>query len=302
MLHALGFAGGAGGVEQKQGMFCLDPNRRAIRALGCGQFVHPEIAGGGEGHVAAGSLIDHDMSDGVAAAERQGLVDDGFERQRFAAASLFVGGDHQHGAGIFDTVAQRLRRKAAEHDRVRGPDSGAGLHGHHALNRHGHVDHHAVALVHPERFECVGKAAHLVEQFGVAHAGDGAVIGLEHDRSLVALAGLHVHIQAVEGHIEPTIVEPFVERGLAVVECVGEGMLPLQVFPRHARPEAGVIGLGLGAEGAIGVHAGNAGGLHGLLGGVINLAFVRVCGGVAHDSLLRFVKSQRKGAGKNIAI
>jgi hypothetical protein len=61
--------------------------------------------------VAAGALVDQHVLDGVAAAQGQRLVDDALQRQLLAAARLLVGGDHGHGAGVLDAVAQALAEK-----------------------------------------------------------------------------------------------------------------------------------------------------------------------------------------------
>jgi acetyl-CoA synthetase len=80
-----------------------------------------------------------------------------------ADEQLRGGGDHRHGAGILDAVAQRLRREAAEHHRVRRADARAGLHCHHAFDRHRHVDDDAVALLHTARLQRVRQLRHLGE-------------------------------------------------------------------------------------------------------------------------------------------
>jgi hypothetical protein len=57
------------------------------------------------------------------------FVDDGLERQLFAAAHLVVGGDHGHGARVDDALVHRLGAEAAKHHAVRGANACAGLHG-----------------------------------------------------------------------------------------------------------------------------------------------------------------------------
>jgi hypothetical protein len=145
---------------------------------------------------------------------------------------------------------------------MRGPDPGAGLHGRHAFHRHGHVDDHAVAFLHAQGFQGIGELGRALEQFAVAHARDGAVVGLEHDGGLAALAGFDVPVQAVVRHVELAVGEPFVERRTAGVEGLRERLVPGQVLARQAGPKPFEIAFGLGHQLAVGVHAGNARTLH----------------------------------------
>ena len=70
------------------------------------------------------------------------------------------------------------------------PDAGAGLHGGHAVNRHGDVDDDAVALADALGLERIGDLADLRQQFAIADLGDGAVVGFEDQGRLVAQASL----------------------------------------------------------------------------------------------------------------
>ncbi|MCY1229380.1 hypothetical protein D9M72_417440 [compost metagenome] len=135
----------------------------------------------------------------------------------------------------------------------------AGLHRGHALDRHRHVDHDPVALPDAERLQAVGQAAHLGVQFTVGDTRHGAVVGLEHDRDLVGVAVFKVAVQAVVGGIELAVLEPLVERRIALVQHLGEGLVPVQQLTCVARPEAFVVAFGFLAQRAVGVHAGNRG-------------------------------------------
>jgi hypothetical protein len=146
-----------------------------------------------------------------------------------------------------------LAEKAAEHHRMDGADAGAGLHRHHRLDAHRHVDDDAVALGDAERLQAVGELAHAGVQFLVADLGDRAVVGFEDKRGLVAL-GRQVAVDAVVGNVEHAVVEPLVERRLALVEDTAEGLVPADVLAREVGPETLVVGFGLAAQGAVGVH------------------------------------------------
>ena len=267
MLHAFGLAGGAGGVEDEQRMLCVHSHRRAGGALASQRLGKGLVAPGN--HVAGRgrALIDQHVLDGVATAHGQAFVDDGFEGQLFAAAHLEVGGDDGDRTRVDDAFVQSLGGKAAEHHAVGGADAGAGLHGDHALNRHGHVDQDPVAAVDAAGFQRIGKLADAGQQLLVADAVDGAVVGLKDDGSLVFDRRAHMAVQAIGAGVELAIVKPAVKGGVGFVQGPGERLVPNQVVARQGSPETFQIGLGAGAHGVIAVHAGNpGGGHHGRLG------------------------------------
>ena len=200
-------------------------------------------------------------------------VDDRLQRQRLATAHLLVGGQHQHRAGVGDAVSQALRGEAAEDHRVGRTDAGAGEHGHHAFDRHRHVDHDPVALDHAARLQRIGEAAGARQQVGVGHGGDGAVVGFEDQRRLAAEAGLDVAVEAVVRRIQGAVLEPLEEGRLAVVEHFRERGAPAQQFAREPGPVGFVIGFGLGAQHAVGAHARDPGGLRQRGGRLVDVGF-----------------------------
>ncbi|MOA13173.1 hypothetical protein D3C78_1332110 [compost metagenome] len=171
---------------------------------------------------------------------------------------MVVGGDHNDRAGVDDALLHGLGREAAEHHAVRGAYACTGLHGHHAFDGHGHVDHDPVALLHALRLERIGELAHALEQLAVADPDHRTVVGLENDGRLVLRGPAHVAVQAVGAGVELAVGKPLVERGIALIQRLAERPAPLQVLTRQPRPEAFEIGLGFGAQGLVGRHAGNA--------------------------------------------
>ncbi len=258
VLHALGLAGGAAGVEDEQRVLGAHGRGRAFGALALhglleglvAAFHH--VAGGG------GALEDEDVLHAFATAQRQPVVHDGLERQLLAAAHLVVGGDHGHGLRVHDALLHRLGGKAPEHHAVRGADARAGLHGHQPFHAHGHVDQHAVALVHAVGLQGVGELAHAREQLAVGVLGDLAVVGLEDHGRLVLHRRAHMAVQAVGAGVELAVLEPFVERRAGLIQHAREGLAPLQVLARLARPETFEVLVGLGAQRLIRLHAGDA--------------------------------------------
>ncbi|CUI64280.1 Uncharacterised protein [Achromobacter xylosoxidans] len=266
VLHALGLAGGAGRVQDEQRMLGVDRHRFAGVGLAGLDVVHPEVAAFVPGDLAAGAAVDDDARDGVAAAHGDGFLHRRLERDGLAAAHLFVGGDDQRSADVDDALLQALGREAAEHHRMRHAQAGAGLHGHHGLDRHGHVDDGAVALLVAQLGDAVGEAAHARQQFAVADLGDLAVIGLEDDGGLVGVAVGQVHVQAVGRDVQFAVAEPAVERRVGLVQHLGERLGPLQVVAGLAGPETVEILLDLRAQRVVRVHAGNRGALRRALG------------------------------------
>ena len=93
-------------------------------------------------------------------------------------------------------------------------------------------------------------------QLTVADLADRAVVGFENQRGLVGARG-KMAVEAVVRDVQRAVFEPFVERRCGIVERTGERRVPRQMFARKLRPVAGIVGLGLSAQGAISLHAGN---------------------------------------------
>jgi hypothetical protein len=143
--HALGLAGGAGGVEDEQRIFRVHRFRFACRVGAGSGLVIPDIAPVLHHDVAAGTA--HDQHAGHAGAVGERLVDIGLQRYFLAAAQPFVGGDDEARVAILDAAGKAVRREAAEHHRVDRADPGAGEHGKGCLGNHRQVDRHPITLV-----------------------------------------------------------------------------------------------------------------------------------------------------------
>ena len=185
MLYTFGLAGGTRRVKNEQRM--LGPLGFAGVRLFRRELVHPQIARRRKRDIAARPPVHDDVADGLASPHDECLVDDRLQRQVLAAARLLVRGHHGHRAGIDDALLQRLRGKAAEYDRMRRPDTRAGLHRDHAFDRHRHVDQHAVALADPERLEAVREPADAVVELPVGPLS-GPVIEPRRYRELFRVA------------------------------------------------------------------------------------------------------------------
>ena len=154
---------------------------------------------------------------------------------------------------------QTLGREAAKHHRVGGAYPCAGLHGHHALDRHRHVDDDPVAFFDAHGFERIGKLADFGVQLFVGDIRHLAIITLKNNGFFVLSGGTKMPVQAVPGSVEFTVGKPFVKRCIGFVECLGKGFFPTQVFTRQPGPEAFKILVGLCAQCVVSVHAGYAG-------------------------------------------
>ena len=163
--HALGLAGGPGGVEQEQGVLAVHVLDGAERPLAVHGFPQPDVVLRVERDLVAGALDDEHDLDGGAGHHR--LVHGALERDDLAAAHAFVGGDHRPAAGVVDAVAQALGAEPGEHHVVHGADAGAGQHGVDRLGHHGHVDGDPVALADAVVAQHIGQPAHLPLQFPV---------------------------------------------------------------------------------------------------------------------------------------
>src|SRR5690606_32049077 len=206
--HALGLAGGTGGVEDEQRLLGAHFLRRAGAAGNLHQVLVPDVAVLVPLDLGAGASDHDDLLHAGGFRVGQRVIDVALERDLLAAAQPFVGGDHHLRLAVDDATGQGLRRKAAEHHRADGTDARAGQHGHRRFRDHRHVDGHYIATVHVLAAQGVGKLAHLLVQLAI---GDLAVLGrvvtLPDDRYLIA-TGFQVAVQAVGGEIEGAIGEP----------------------------------------------------------------------------------------------
>ena len=116
---------------------------------------------------------------------------------------------------------ERLRREAAEHDRVRRADARAGQQRHRQLGHHAEVDRDAVALDDAEAAQHVGEAVDLVVQLAVADHALVARLADPDVGGLVAAAGREVAVEAVDRRVQLAVGEPLEERRVGVVERPG---------------------------------------------------------------------------------
>ena len=243
--HALGFAGGAAGVEDEQRIFGVHRFRSAgVRHLGA-DVVPPVIAVFHHGDAAAGVADDQHGFD-VDAGDLgliAGLVGDGFQRDGLATASAFVGGDDEAALRVFDAAGEAFGREAAEHHRVNGADARTGQHGHRGFRDHRHVDGDAVALVDTQRHQCIGHARHLFAQLAIADAAAFSlgIVGFPDDGGALGV-GVGPAVEAVPAGVDHTIFEPLdLHRVPAPVAHGGGRLVPIEP-PDLVAPEA--IGIG----------------------------------------------------------
>src|SRR5450830_383566 len=93
-------------------------------------------------------------------------------------------------------------------------------------------------------------------QLAVGDAGNLGIIRLKNDGGLVRIAVFQVNVEAVVGNVELAILEPFIEWRIALIECLREGLVPMQIGARQSGPEAFIVSLGFGAQRMVGFHAG----------------------------------------------
>ena len=97
----------------------------------------------------------------------------GFEGDLAAPAETFVGRYDDGGFRILDAAGERLRREAAEHDRMNRTNPCAGEHRVCGLGDHRQIDRDAVTLLDAAALEHVGETAHPAVQLWV---GDALVV------------------------------------------------------------------------------------------------------------------------------
>ena len=133
---------------------------------------------------------------------------------------------------VDDAAGQRVRRKAAEDDRVDRADARAGQHRIGRLRDHRHVDGDAVAFLDAVLLHHIGEPADMLVQLVV---GDllvvVGVVAFPDDGDLVA-ALLQMPVDAIVGDIGQPVLEPF-DRDLALERGVldlGVGLEPVDAL------------------------------------------------------------------------
>ena len=172
----------------------------------------------------------------------QELVDGRLDRRALALAAGVVGGDQRLGLGELHPLLDRVRGEAAEDEVVRGADPGAGQHGDYDLGDHRHVDPHHVALLDAVFLEGVGELLGVAEELGVGDVALLALLAAPVEGHLVALAVLHVAVEAVVGGVDLAAREPLVEGGVRVVERLVPAVEPVERLGLLLPPRDGVLG------------------------------------------------------------
>ncbi len=216
-LHSLGLAGGTAGVERVAGVRGFHPLARhgSVQVL-CTQrrpvMVTARVHGGG--HQAP---VHHENGGRLVAGQRNRFIQQWLVRHAFAATRAGIGADDGHGLSILDARGERARGKTAKHHRMQRANAHAGQHGKGGLGNHGHVDEHAVALLHPQALQHGGHALHFGVQFGKAVAALGVGFGGNGHQRRLAGTVFQVAIYRVMTQVGGAANKPFRKRRIAVV-------------------------------------------------------------------------------------
>ena len=237
MLYPLGGAGGTGGVEDKKRILGIHPFYRAVRRLGCGRLMPPDIPIRIHLHLGVGPAHDKTGLHGVALVLAHGkrCIGTALEGNRLGAAHDPVAGHKDLTKGVHDSVGQGFGGKTAKDDGMDGPDAGTGQHGHGQFRDHGHVDGHPVSLCHPSFFKGIGKLTHLFVELAVGNLQVLAHIVALPDQGRLVAPGLKMPVQAVVGDIGLGIFEPFdkyraLGDGIVKIPNLVPFLLPVKFF------------------------------------------------------------------------
>ena len=165
-------------------------------------------------------------------------VDIRLERDVFAPAKAFIGGNHEAAAASFDAPGQGFGREAAEDDRMDRAKTRAGKHGEHAFHDHRHVDRYAIALADADSLERIGHGDDLAVQLPIgqrASRGSG-IVRLENQRGPVAKR-FQVAVHRIVAQVQLAIGEPGdVDRIEGPFAGLGGKGRPIEAF-RLVEPE-----------------------------------------------------------------
>ena len=130
---------------------------------------------------------------------------------------------------------------------MHGADTGTGLHGHHRLGNHRHVNDDTVTAHHAERLQTIGQTTDLGMQLPVAQALHVTRLALEDYRRLMATAR-QVYVEAIPGDVQLPVRKPLVIWRPGIIQGDCEGFMPVQGFAGQIAPEADMVGSGAPAQ------------------------------------------------------
>ena len=214
---ALGLPGGAGGVEDVEGIGGGHGNAR--NGFGTiGEVVPVEVPPRDEVCFDLRPLKDNALF-GLVGGKVDGFVHQGLVGQNFLAFDAAGGGDDNFGFGVVDTDSEFVGGKAAKDDGMDGADAGAGQHRCQCFGNHGHIDDDGVALYDTDPGQCAGKDGNALQKLTVGNLpdgiGDGAVVD---DGHLVFPAVCHVVVQCVVTGVQLSACKPTVKGLVAFIK------------------------------------------------------------------------------------
>ncbi len=114
-----------------------------------------------------------------------------------------------------------------EHHRVDGTDACTGQHRESGLGNHGHVDQHAIALLHALLEQHRRHALHFDVQLPEAVGALGVRFGGHVDQRVLVCAVFQVPVHRVVAQVGQPALEPVRERRVVVVAHPVEGLVPV---------------------------------------------------------------------------
>ncbi len=202
MQHALGLAGGTGGVEDEQRIFSVHFLICAFAGdVVCGNFVVPPGVTAFDHADVVATALDYDaLFDSGAILESFVCV--GLQRDGLASAQNCVGGDQYFGFAVLDTGLERDGGETCKTMECSAPRRVQASMAMVSSGIMGHVQGHAIASFDAFLFQNIGEPADLgVEHLVGVDLGVFFGFTLPDEGSLVAAAIGEVAVQAVIGNI-----------------------------------------------------------------------------------------------------
>ncbi len=226
----LGFACGARGVEDEEGIFCVHPLGLTGGGLAIDDVVPPDVAA--FGHLArdfVACAFDDDAALHIVLvsvfADLNSVICDLFQTEGFFATKAAVSSDECFALGVVDTIGETVGGETTEDDRVDRADTRTSEDRDRQLCDHGHVNGDDVAFLDPLGFERVGEAADFIEQLTVGQRRIFAqIISFPQDRGLIFSSVFDMAVECVVGDVGLGTFKPL------------DGDVPCEVKRAHVVP------------------------------------------------------------------
>jgi len=230
---AFGLTGRTAGIKDEKRVLTIERNGRALGIDILRLAMPPDIASFFDVDFHVGSLgNDHFADLGVVL---EGVIYVLLERNHLTPAIPAVGGDHNLGATVSETILDAFAAESPKNNGMHGTDASASQHGDHGFWHERHVDEDAVSFFDVVALEDICEYADFAVKLLVGECAAFTGLAFPNDGGLVAPGAIEVTVETIFAGIQFAAHKPL-GKGFFPVENLGPFFLP-QELGGFAGPE-----------------------------------------------------------------